>query len=570
MTDLSRYEATKLSEEGELTLSRYVREGQPALLVHSATSAQFALAATTKLERAYAIRGQLSSAWAACPRTLLDLHGHSALVSDDPGGELLTRQIGRPLSITTFLRVALGAAAALRQLHARGLIHKDIKPANLLSDPESGQVWLTGFGIASRLARERQLPEPPEFIAGTLAYMAPEQTGRMNRSVDSRIDLYSLGITLYELLTGSLPFSANDPMEWVHCHIARQPAPVRGRGTLEIPAVVGAIVMKLLSKTAEERYQTARGLERDLERCLRDWEATKAIRSFVPGADDASEHLRIPETLYGRASDIGVLVSSLERVVADGVTRLVLVSGYSGIGKSSVVNELHKVLVPPRGLFAAGKFDQYKRGIPYATLAQAFHALIRQVLGKNEAEVAVWRESFVQALGANGQLIVNLVPELELIIGKQPSIPELSPKDAESRFYQAVRRFLGVFARAEHPLALFLDDLQWLDIATLGLLEQLLADPELQHLLFVGAYRDNEIGPEHPLLETLGKLRQGSTRVREIILTPLEVEDVTALCADAMRVEAAEVRPLAALVHAKSGGNPFFVNQFIATLVDEG
>ena len=568
MTDLSQYQVTKLSEDGELTLSRYVRSGQPALIAQG--SAQLTAAGVAKLERAYSIRDQLLPAWAACPRALLVLHGQPVLISDDPGAELLTQQVGRPLSIATFLRLAAGAAGALRQLHARGLIHKDIKPANLFADPESGRVWLTGFGNTSRLARERQLPEPPEVIAGTLAYMAPEQTGRMNRSIDSRVDLYSLGVTLYELLTGGLPFTANDPMEWVHCHIARQPAPLRGRGDGEIPAAVCAIVMKLLSKTAEDRYQTACGLERDLIRCLSEWESTSAIEPFVPGANDASEHLRIPETLYGRASEIGVLVSSLEQVVVDGGTHLVLVSGYSGIGKSSVVNELHKVLVPPRGLFATGKFDQYKQGIPYATLAQAFHALNRQVLGKNDREIAVWRERFLQALGGNGQLIVNLVPELELIIGKQPSVSDLSPKDAQARFYQVVRRFLGVFARAEHPLALFLDDLQWLDVATLELLDQLLSDSEVRYLLVVGAYRDNEVGADHPLRETFAKLRRGSTRVREIVLAPLEIEDVTCLCSDAMRVDAATVRQFAALVHEKCGGNPFFVNQFIATLVDEG
>ena len=270
-------------------------------------------------------------------------------------------------------------SAALGRLHGCGLIHKDIKPANVLVDSETGQVWLTGFGIASRLPRERQSPEPPEFIAGTLAYMAPEQTGRVNRSVDSRSDLYSLGVTFYEMLTGGLPFTASDPMEWVHCHIARQPEAPSDR-LRSVPTAVSAITMKLLCKTAEDRYQTAAGVESDLRRCLSEWEAQGRIDDFALGDHDTPDRLLIPEKLYGRDREIDTLLTAFDRIVAGGRPELVLVSGYSGIGKSAVVNELHKPLVPPRGLFASGKFDQYKRDIPYATLAQAFQSLIRPLL----------------------------------------------------------------------------------------------------------------------------------------------------------------------------------------------
>jgi serine/threonine protein kinase len=273
------------------------------------------------------------------------------------------------MEITRFLRFAIGLATALSGLHKSGLIHKDVKPSNVLVNPATGQIRLMGFGIASRLPRERQTPEPPEFIAGTLPYMAPEQTGRMNRSIDSRSDLYALGVTLYEMLTGSLPFSASDPMELVHSHIARQPLPP-GERLKGIPGPVSAIVMKLLVKTAEERYQTAAGVERDLRRCLDEWETQHRIDEFPLGEDDTPDRLLIPEKLYGRASEIDTLLAAFDRIVAGGEPELVLVSGYSGIGKSSVVNELHKVLVPPRGVFASGKFDQYKRDIPYATLAQ--------------------------------------------------------------------------------------------------------------------------------------------------------------------------------------------------------
>ena len=376
-----------------------------------------------------------------------------------------------------------------------------------------------GFGIASRLPRERQSPEPPEFIAGTLPYMAPEQTGRMNRSIDSRSDLYALGVTLYEMLTGSLPFTASDPMELVHCHIARQPMPPSER-LKGIPGPVSAIIMKLLAKTAEERYQTAAGAARDLRRCLAEWETRGRIDEFPLGEHDMPDRLLIPEKLYGRAPEIETLLASFDRVVAGGRPELVLVSGYSGIGKSSVVNELHKSLVPPRGLFASGKFDQYKRDIPYATLAQAFQSLIRPLLSKSERELSEWRDAFLEALGPNGQLIVDLVPELKLIIGEQPPVPELPPQDAQRRFQLVFRRFISVFARPEHPLALFLDDLQWLDAATLDLIEDLLTRPDVRHLMLIGAYRDNEVNPTHPLMRKLEAIRQAGAIVQEIVLAP--------------------------------------------------
>ena len=400
------------------------------------------------MEHEYSLRDELDLGMgSSASGSFTSTAGRTTLVLDRPWRR--DSQIdcfGRPMEMTQFLRFAVGLAAALGQLHKRGLIHKDVKPANVLVNSATGQVWLMGFGIASRLPRERQSPEPPEFIAGTLAYMAPEQTGRMNRSIDSRSDLYALGVTLYEMLTGSLPFTASDPMEWVHCHIARQPVPP-GERLKDVPGPVSAIIMKLLAKTAEERYQTAAGAESDLRRCLAEWETQGRIDEFPLGEHDTPDRLMIPEKLYGRAHEIDTLLASFDRVVASGTPELVLVSGYSGIGKSSVVNELHKPLVPPRGLFASGKFDQYKRDIPYATLAQAFQSLIRPLLSKSEAELRRWRDALHEALDPNGLLIVDLVPELKLIIGEQPPVPELPPQDAQGRFQLVFRRFISVFAR---------------------------------------------------------------------------------------------------------------------------
>ncbi|WP_425157608.1 ATP-binding protein, partial [Candidatus Binatus sp.] len=522
-----------------------------------------------RLTHEYELKDELDRAWAAQPLALMRDAGRTVLVLDDLGGEPLDRLHGGPMEVGRFLRLAISVTSALGKLHQRELVHKDIKPANILLNEATGEVRLTGFGIASRFARGRQSPHPPETIAGTLAYMAPEQTGRMNRSIDSRSDLYALGVTLYQMLTGVLPLTAADPMEWVHCHIARKPVPP-GERLESVPAPVSAIIMKLLAKTPEDRYQTAGGVERDLRHCLAEWEASRRIDDFRLGQQDTPDRLQIPEKLYGRDREIATLLSCFDRVIKTGVPELVLVSGYSGVGKSSVVNELHRVLVPPRGLFASGKFDQYNRDIPYATLAQALQSLVRPLLNKSEAELQDWRNALQAALGPNGLLIADLVPELKLIIGGQPPIPDLSPQDAKGRFQVVFRRFIGVFARPEHALALFLDDLQWLDVATLDLLEDLLTRPDVQHLMLIGAYRDNEVGSAHPLMRRLEAIRKAGASVQEIVLAPLTREDLGELIEDSLHCEPERATLLAQLMHEKTAGNPFFVVQFMSALAEEG
>jgi PAS domain S-box-containing protein len=559
-----------LREDEELILYRgHARDAEAAsVLLLAPTSTHPAPETLKKIEHEYSFGSELDPTWAVRPLALSHCEGRSVLVLENRGGEPLDRLIQGPMELSQFLRLAIGLATALSQLHKRELIHKDVKPSNILVDSATGRVWLTGFGIASHLPRERQSLAPPEFIAGSLPYMAPEQTGRMNRSIDSRSDLYAFGVTLYQMVTGSLPFTASDPMEWVHCHIARQPVPPSER-VKNVPGAVSAIIMKLLGKTAEERYQTAAGAESDLRRCLTEWETQGRIDEFPLGEHDTPDRLLIPEKLYGRAREIEHLLTSFDRTVAGGRPELFLVSGYSGIGKSSVVNELHKVLVPPRGLFASGKFDQYKRDIPYATLAQAFQSLIRPLLGKPEAELVSWRDELLEALGPNGQLIVDLVPELKLIIGDQPPVPDLPPQDAQRRFQLVFRRFIGVFARPEHPLALFLDDLQWLDAATLDLLEDLLTQPDVQHLMLIGAYRDNEVDSAHPLIRKLEAIRKAGAAVQEIVLAPLSCENLEQLLGDSFCCEPKRAAPLADLIHEKTAGNPFFAIQFVSSLAEE-
>jgi predicted ATPase/signal transduction histidine kinase/GAF domain-containing protein/ActR/RegA family two-component response regulator len=564
----------RLREDGEFILYRNRSRSSTngplhSTLVVAPVREHTAPPSLRRMEHEYSLREELDPTWAVRPLALAQHQGRPALVLEDPGGEPLDRLVGTPMELRQFLRLAIGLSAALGGVHRHGLIHKDIKPANALVNAATGQVWLMGFGIASRLRRERQSPEPPEVLVGALAYMAPEQTGRMNRSIDSRSDLYSLGVTLYEMLTGSLPFTASDPMEWVHCHIARQPVPPSERAK-EVPAPVAAIILRLLAKTAEERYQTAAGVEADLRRCLAEWEARGRVDPFTLGAHDTPDRLLMPEKLYGRDREREALLAAFEQVVTSGIPALVLVCGYSGIGKSSVVHELHKAIVLPRGIFISGKFDQYKRDIPYATLAQAFRTLIRQILSESEAEVDAWRNAIRKAVGPNGQLIVNLIPELEFVIGKQPPVAELSATEAESRFHMVFRSFLGVFADKKHPLAIFLDDLQWLDAATRKLLEHLITHPDVRHLLLIGAFRDNEVGPSHPLMQTLDAIRGTEAVVLEIILVPLSLDDVTQFVADTLHCEHGRAEPLALLVYGKTLGNPFFAIQFLTALAEEG
>ena len=561
-----------LWEDGDRVFCRTWREGaegrRQEFLAVTCAGEQPTPGSIHRLTHEYGLKDHLGAAWALRPLDLLHQRGQAILLLEPARGEPLDRLIGRPMEVGRFLRLAVALSSALGQLHQRGLIHKDIKPTNILVDVATDQIKLTGFGIASPLPRERQAPGPPEVIAGTLAYMAPEQTGRMNRSVDSRSDLYSLGVTLYEMLTGSLPFTASDPTEWVHCHIARTPAPPQMKFG-NIPAVISQIIMKLLAKTAEERYQTAAGVERDLRRCRAEWETRGRIDEFTLAEHDVPDRLLIPEKLYGRSREVAALLSSFHHVVATGAPELVLVSGYSGIGKSSVVNELHKVLVPPRALFASGKFDQYKRDVPYATVARAFQSLVRQILSKSEAELQIWRDALREALGPNGLLIVGLIPELELVIGKQPPVPDLPSQDAQRRFQTSLQRFIAVFARPEHPLALFLDDLQWLDAATLDLLEDLLTQSDIRHLLLIGAYRDNELEAAHPLMRKLDAIRRAGVTVRDIVLAPLTHDDLVQLISDSLGCETERANPLVRLVREKTGGNPFFAIQFLAALADE-
>ncbi|MFB2919651.1 trifunctional serine/threonine-protein kinase/ATP-binding protein/sensor histidine kinase [Aerosakkonema funiforme] len=494
-------------------------------------------------------------------------NGLALLLEDFGDKSLKDLMTSQKIPLLSFLSIAIQLASILADLHKNKIIHKDIKPQNILIDSQTWSVKIIDFSIATRLYRETATIENPNLLEGTIAYISPEQTGRMNRSIDYRTDFYSLGVTFYEILTGKLPFQSNDPMQLVHCHIAKKPVPPH-QVNQEIPEAVSEIVMKLLSKAAEERYQTALGLKADLENCLNQLLTNGKIENFIPGQLDKSAQFIIPQKLYGRETEVDQLLKTFLRVAA-GTTEMILVSGYSGIGKTSVVNEVHKPIVGARGYFIWGKFDQFKRNIPYAALMQAFQELMRQILTENTEKIKNWKDKLLDAIEQNGQVIIDVIPEVEKIIGTQPAVPQMGPTESQNRFNRVFQKFIQVFTKPEHPLVIFLDDLQWADSASLKLIQNIMTDSDIKYLLTIGAYRDNEVNPTHPTIQTIEKIQQAGTSVSNIVLQPLNLSHVSELLVDTLdRAKTLPNRlyPLAELLFNKTQGNPFFLTQLLQTL----
>ncbi|MBD2481216.1 ATP-binding sensor histidine kinase [Planktothrix sp. FACHB-1365] len=497
---------------------------------------------------------------------------------EDFGGESLKILLAtQKFTLLGFLNIAIKIAQGLREIHAANLIHKDINPSNIVFNPATGQVKLIDFSISSGLTQDSLRLHPPQNLEGTLAYISPEQTGRMNRSVDYRTDFYSLGATFYELLTQQVPFPTGDAMEVVHAHLAKQPIPPHEINP-EIPPIISEIVLKLLSKTAEERYQSAWGLIADLEKSLKQVQATGTVSQFPLGMQDISDQFKIPKKLYGREIEIDTLMQAFDRV-SQGKTEMMLIAGYSGIGKSVLVQEISKSIIDQHGYFISGKFDQFQRSIPYSALVSAFSELARLLLSETQQRLDQWREKLLEILGPNGQIIIDVIPEIELIIGTQPPVLELGSAESQNRFNLVFQNFIRLFCQPEHPLVIFLDDLQWADSATLKLIKLMLTDDSTPYLFLIGAYRDNEVNPTHPLMMMLEALKSESFTlenqqhshhlIHEIHLTALNLEQVTELLADTLHSDRTTVQPLAELVLGKTAGNPFFVNEFFKTLYQE-
>lgn len=468
------------------------------------------------------------------------------------------------LSVPEFLRLGIKIVESLHHIHTARIMHKDINPSNIVYNPVTTQLKIIDFGIAAPVSLENPVLKNPDVLEGTLAYVSPEQTGRMNRTLDFRTDFYSLGVTLYELCTGTLPFTSTDPLELVHCHIARQPvAPHLVKP--DIPVAVSDIVMKLLSKNAEDRYESAAGIKADLEECLAQWELLGDIVSFPLARHEARGNFRISQKLYGRDDKIALLMEAFDRT-SKGYKELTLVSGHAGIGKTVLVREICKPVTRQRGFFISGKCDLFRRDSPYGALLAALRDLVRQLLTETETLLYHWRKAILEAVGPNGRVITDVIPELELLIGPQPAIPELRPTEAKNRFEITFRDFVRIFCQPHHPLVVFLDDLQWADAASFAFIESLMTDSECRYLFLVGAYRSNEVDVGHPLLSSVERLKQNGAAISEIFVPPLQLEQVVELTSDTLHGNGTDVVRLAELVSRKTSGNPFFVNEFLKSL----
>ncbi len=556
-------------ERFQLLRGRRILTGAPVLLKRS-SHATPAPADRTLLQRECAIASELTSAATLLPRSI-GSGLHVCLVMEDPGGELLSAACARgKLPLKAVLAIGTQLAETLAELHARGIIHNGIRPSAVFFDASGLRAWLVDFSHASRAGVRYPTLTSVAGEPSRLTYISPEQTGRMEGVTDPRSDLYSLGAVLYESLTGTPPFQSDDMLEQIHWHIAGT-APHPSELDATIPAVLSDLTMRLLAKTPAERYQSASGLAWDLAQCASQWAAGRQIKAFPLGRRDCGEHLVISSKLYGREREVHTLLEAFEQArLGRGGGTMLLVEGYSGIGKTSLIQQLWRPIVRQKGYFISGKFDQVVRGVPFGALIQGFRSFVRQLLTESEPQLAFWRNTLSLALGVNGGVLAAVIPEIEFIIGPQLTPTALEPVETQNRFERVLLNFLAALAQPEHPLVLFLDDLQWADAATLNLLEPLLESTDIGCLMLMGAYRDNELDASPGLARTLTALGAAGITLQRISLGPLRLPDLTQLIADTLHNSTEQAAPLAQLVHAKTDGNPFFVTQLLKVLERDG
>ncbi|MGB3207772.1 MAG: AAA family ATPase, partial [Crinalium sp.] len=596
MIEIAGYQIlTQIYESANSRVYRGVRESDHLPIIIKVLKKDYpTVEEITRYQLEYKITKSLNLEGVVKAYSLEQYQNTLLIVFEDIGGESLSKILpSTHLSLETFLRLAIKITEILNQIHNLNIIHKDINPCNIIWNRKTDQVKLIDFGICTEVSREKPSFNNWHLLEGTLGYISPEQTGRMNRSLDYRTDFYSLGATFYQMLTNQLPFTTKDSLELIHHHIAKS-AISPHLINQEVPRIISSIVMKLLAKNAEDRYQTAWGLHADLERCLVQVTSSNQISYFPLAEHDISEKFQITEKLYGRREEIEILISAFAKVAKleseqlllnesnDNLSPIspssinpqsqiefVLVSGYSGIGKSALIQEVYKPLTQKKSYFIAGKFTQYRRNIPYFAIVQAFEELIFQLLTESETKLQQWRTKILAALGANAQVIIQVLPVLEHLIGKQPEIPALPPIEAQNRFNLVLQKFIKVFNQPKHPLVIFLDDLQWADAASLKLIHLLITVAEPQNLLLIGAYRDNEVNATHPLRLMVNELENTGIAVNHVFLSPLSLPDINQLLADTLKCSLDVTQPLADLVQLKTGGNPFFINEFLNTLYTE-
>ena len=500
---------------------------------------------------------------------LLEYKNSLIIVMENFNDESLNKIIKKDIiNLKSFLELAIDIAVTIGNIHKQQIIHKDIKPYNIVADTKTNRIKIIDFSLSTQITKETQSLINPDKIEGTLAYISPEQTGRMNRSINYRSDYYSMGITFYQMLTGKLPFVSDDPLELIHFHIAKIPqAPCELDKS--IPKGLSDIIMKLLSKTAEERYQSINGLLYDLNQCLDLLNKKGKITHFKIGEKDLSDVFQISEKLYGRDVEIKLLIEKFNNVY-NGGKEVLFFSGPPGIGKSALVKEIHKTLAEKSGFFIEGKFDQYKKNVPYSAIMQAFSMLAKQILTESDKKIKIWKELILEKVGSIGKIITDEIPEFELIIGKQPEVQELPPTETQNRFNMLIQNFTKVFARENQPLVMFIDDMQWIDDAGMQLLEKTVGDRELHNFLFIGSYRENEVNQSHPLTRIMAKMENRDEISREyIILSPLNKQNTAELLADTFSLDVVKTKELADILIEKTDGNPFFINEFLNTLFDE-
>jgi predicted ATPase/signal transduction histidine kinase len=524
---------------------------------------------TLEIQREYAIARRVEGEGIIRVFGVEELSDRVALVLEDIGGRSLRHLLDEsgPLPVETFLDYAIRITKALGHIHSNGVIHKDIKPQNIIVNPNTGVLKIADFSISVAIALETVAPDSPTALTGTLAYMAPEQTGRMNRGVDYRADFYALGVTFFELLTNHRPFESEAPLELLHAHVAQMPSSPRDKMP-SVPEALSAIVLKLLAKDPAARYQSAWGLIADLEECQRKLKAGTPLLAFPLGTADRAHQFRLPQGLYGRAADVEVLTAAHARATA-GRAELLLITGSAGIGKSSLVHELHRVTAASRGRFATGKCDQLLRGVPYDAIHQALRHLVRQALAEGEKESSEARQRLDALLGVNASVLIEAVPEARELLGDQPPPAGLPAAETRNRLSRVLAKALQAFAMPTRPLVLFLDDLQWADVSTLSLLQSLARDPDNHHVLLVGAWRDTEVSATHPLTIAIEELRVTGTPIREVRLTPLSPEEVARMVRESTGADTGRALELGQLIHARTGGNPFSIREFLRFLHDQ-